>query len=127
MIAFLIQLQEVVRHLNIVGEIIELAVISVVLYQILRLLRGTQGTQILVGLVVLTVIGVLSTTFNLVLLSWLFKNGAPYLVIAIIVMFQLELLRSLDHIGRFSRLGHPLSAFSTPEYSQAISETIRAA
>jgi len=127
MIAFLIQLQEVVRHLNIVGEIIELAVISIVLYQILRLLRGTQGTQILVGLVVLAVVGVLATTFNLVLLSWLFRNGAPYLVIAIIVMFQPELRRALDQLGRLGHLGRPLSAFSTSQYSQAISETIRAA
>ncbi|OLC23462.1 MAG: TIGR00159 family protein [Chloroflexi bacterium 13_1_40CM_3_65_12] len=123
---FVVQFQEVVRHLGWV-EVIDVAVISIVLYYVLRLLRGTQGTQILVGLVVLTVIGVLSSTFNLVLLSWLFKNGAPYLVIAIIVMFQPELRRALDQLGRLSHLGHPLSAFSTPEYSQAISETIRAA
>src|SRR6202011_6203380 len=76
---------------------------------------------------VLAVVGVLATTFNLVLLSWLFRNGAPYLVIAIIVMFQPELRRALDQLGRLSRLGHPLSAFSTPEYSQALSEAIRAA
>ena len=125
---FMVQFQEVVRHLGWV-ELIDVAVITIVLYYVLRLLRGTQGTQILVGLVVLAVVGVLASTFNLVLLSWLFKNGAPYLVIAIIVMFQPELRRALDQLGRLSHLGlgHPLSAFSTPEYSQAISETIRAA
>ena len=123
---FLVQLQEVVRHLG-WGELIDVAVISIVLYSVLRLLRGTQGTQILVGLVVLAVVGVLASTFNLVLLSWLFKNGAPYLVIAIIVMFQPELRRALDQLGRLRHLGRPLSAFSTPEYSLAISETIRAA
>jgi diadenylate cyclase len=118
--------EEVLRHLGWI-EVVDVAVITIVLYYVLRLLRGTQGTQILVGLVVLAVIGVLSSTFNLVLLSWLFKNGAPYLVIAIIVMFQPELRRALDQLGRLSKLGRPLSAFSTPEYSQAISETIRAA
>src|SRR4030088_767009 len=121
-----IQLEEVARHLGWV-EVIDVAVITIVLYYVLKLLRGTQGTQILVGLVVLAVVGVLSTTFNLVLLSWLFKNGAPYLVIAIIVMFQPELRRALDQLGRLGHLGRPLSAFSTPPYSQAISETIRAA
>ena len=123
---FLVQFQEVVRHLG-WGELIDVAVISIVLYSVLRLLRGTQGTQILVGLVVLAVVGVLASTFNLILLSWLFKNGAPYLVIAIIVMFQPELRRALDQLGRLRHLGRPLSAFSTPEYSLAISETIRAA
>src|SRR3979411_2487025 len=94
---FIAQAEEVIRQLGWL-EIIDVAVITIVLYQVLRLLRGTQGTQILVGLVVLAVIGVLATTFNLVLLSWLFKNGAPYLVIAIIVMFQPELRRALDQL-----------------------------
>lgn len=103
-------------------------VVAVVLYYLLRLVRGTQGTQILVGLVVLAFIGVLATTFNLVLLSWLFNHGAFFLVIAIIIIFQPELRRAVDQLGRLGRLGrHPLSAFSTPEYSLAISETIRAA
>ena len=122
-----VQLQEVLRHLGWV-EVIDVAVISFVLYQGLRLLRGTQGTQILVGLVVLTALGVLATAFNLALLSWLFKNGAAYLVIAIIVIFQPELRRAVDQLGRLGHLGrHPLSAFNTPEYSLAISEAIRAA
>ncbi len=123
---FLVTSQEVVKHLSWL-ELIDVAVISIILYQVLRLLRGTQGTQILVGLVLLAVIGVLASTFNLVLLTWLFKNGAFFLVIAIIVMFQPELRRALDQLGRLGHIGRPLSAFSTPQYSQAISEAIRAA
>jgi diadenylate cyclase len=123
---FLIQLQEVVRHLSWL-EIVDVAVIAVILYYVLRLVRGTQGTQILVGLVVLLLIGALATTFNLVLLSWLFKNGAGLLAIAIVVIFQPELRRAVDQLGRLGNLGRPLSGFSTPLYTQAISEAIRAA
>ncbi|HWO93024.1 MAG TPA: diadenylate cyclase CdaA, partial [Methylomirabilota bacterium] len=123
---FLAQYQEVVRHLSWL-EIIDVAVIAVILYYVLRLVRGTQGTQILVGLVVLALIGAIATTFNLVLLSWLFRNGAGLLAIAIIVIFQPELRRAVDQLGRLGNLSRPLSAFSTPQYSQAISETIRAA
>ena len=57
-------------------EIIDVAVVAFVLYQLLRLLRGTQGTQIVVGLIVLAVVGVVSTSLNLVLLSWLFPRAA---------------------------------------------------
>jgi diadenylate cyclase len=123
---FLVQYQEVVRHLSWL-EIVDVAVIAVILYYVLRLVRGTQGTQILVGLVVLALIGAIATTFNLVLLSWLFRNGAGLLAIAIIVIFQPELRRAVDQLGRLGNIGRPLSAFSTPQYSQAISETIRAA
>src|SRR6266571_2908871 len=123
---FIVQFQEVMRHLTWL-ELVDVAVIAVILYYVLRLVRGTQGTQLLVGLVVLALIGALATTFNLVLLSWLFRNGAGLLAIAIIVIFQPELRRAVDQLGRLGHIGRPLSAFSTPQYSQAISETIRAA
>jgi diadenylate cyclase len=122
---FLIQLQEVLRHLGWV-EVIDVAVVAFVLYQLLRLLRGTQGTQILVGLVLLAVVGVLATQLNLVLLSWLFKNAGFFILIGVIVMFQPELRRALDQLGRLGHIGRPLAGYSTRLYSQAISEAIRA-
>jgi diadenylate cyclase len=123
---FLRQLAEVVLHIG-AGEVIDVAVVAFVLYQLLRLLRGTQGIQILVGLVVLAVIGVVATQFNLILLSWLFKNATFFIIIGIIVMFQPELRRALDQLGRIGHIGRPLSGFNTQVYSQAMSEAIRAA
>src|SRR5438046_2084388 len=105
---FWLQLLEVVRHLGPV-EIIDVIVVTFVLYQLLRLLRGTQGTQILVGLVLLAVVGIVSVAFNLILLSWLFRNAIFFIVIAIIVMFQPELRRALDQLGRIGPIGRPLS------------------
>lgn len=122
---FLRQLSDVIRHLG-WFEVIDVAVVAFVLYQLLRLLRGTQGTQILVGLVLLAVAGVLATQLNLLLLSWLFKNAGFFILIGVIVMFQPELRRALDQIGRLGKLGRPLSGYSTRLYSQAMSEAIRA-
>jgi diadenylate cyclase len=119
------QLLDVLRHLGPV-EIIDVAVVAFLLYQVLRLLRGTQGTQILVGLILLAVVGILSTTFNLVLLSWLFRNATFFILIAVIVMFQPELRRALDQLGRMTRIGRPLSRYNASQYNQAISEAIRA-
>jgi diadenylate cyclase len=123
---FLNQLFEVMRHVGPI-EIVDVAVVAFVLYQLLRLLRGTQGVQILVGLILLAVIGILSTTFNLVLLSWLYRNATAYIIIAVIVMFQPELRRALDQLGRMGQIGRPLSRFNARQYNQAISEAIRAA
>jgi diadenylate cyclase len=123
--AFWQQLIEVARHLGPV-EIVDVAVVAFILYQVLRLLRGTQGIQILVGLILLAVIGILSTTFNLVLLSWLFKNATFFIIIAVIVMFQPELRRGFDQLGRIGHIGRPLSRFSARQYNLAISEAIRA-
>jgi len=123
---FWLQLLEVLKHLGPL-EVIDVAVVTFILYQLLRLLRGTQGTQILVGLILLAVVGVVSTTLNLILLSWLFSNAAFFIIIAVIVMFQPELRRGLDQLGRISQLGRPLSRFNARQYNQAISEAIRAA
>jgi diadenylate cyclase len=126
---FYSQLQDVVRHLGWV-ELIDVVVVAFVLYQVLRLLRGTQGLQVLVGLVLLAVIGVVANQFNLVLLGWLFRNAAFFIVIAVLIMFQPELRRALDQVGRLGNLGRfgtPLSSYNPGLYNQAISEAVRAA
>ena len=119
------QLLQVVRHLGVI-EVIDVAVVAFVFYQLLRLLRGTQGTQILVGLILLAVVGVVATSFNLVLLSWLFHNATFFIVVAVIVMFQPELRRALDQLGRIGHIGRPLGNYNARQYNQAISEAIRA-
>ena len=123
---FFLQLAQVVRHLG-WGEIIDVAVVAFVLYQLLRLLKGTQGTTILVGLILLALLGIVAGQFNFVLLTWLFKNAAFFIVIGVIVMFQPELRRALDQLGRLGHIGRPLTGFNTRLYTQAISEAIRAA
>ena len=122
---FWTQLLEVWHHLGPI-EVIDVAVVAFILYQVLRLLRGTQGTQIVVGLIVLAAVGVIATTWNLILLSWLFKNATFFIILAVIVMFQPELRRAMDQLGRIGHIGRPLSRFNTRQYNQAISEAIRA-
>ena len=112
-------------------EIVDVLVVAVILYQLLRLVRGTQAIQLIVGLVVLVIVGVAATAFHLVLLSWLFQSAAPFIVIAIIVLFQPELRRILDQVGRIGHiggaLGRPLSAIGDQLSGRVVSETIRAA
>lgn len=111
------------------AEVIDVAVVALILYQVMKLLRGTQGFTVLIGLVVLAIVGVLARTFNLVLLSFIFQNPATPTVIAlaVIVMFQPELRRALDQMGRLGRLGRPLTGFNQRLFSQAMQEAIRAA
>ena len=108
-------------------EILDVIVVSVILYQLLRLVRGTQALQLLVGLFLLAIVGVVASQLNLILLKWLFQNAAPFVVIAIIVLFQPELRRMLDQVGRIGHLGRPLSAFNHQLFNRSIAEAIRAA
>ena len=120
------QLWLILRHVGPV-EIVDVLLVAFLLYQLLRLVRGTQATQLIVGLVVLAMVGVLASQLHLILISWLFQNAAPFIVIGIIVLFQPELRRILDQVGRIGHLGRPLSAFNPQLFNRSIAEAIRAA
>ncbi len=108
-------------------EVVDVVLVAFILYQVLKLVRGTQATQLIVGLVLLAILGLAASRLRLILLGWLFTNAAPFVVIAIIVLFQPELRRVLDQVGRFGHLGRPLSAFNQQLFNRAITEAIRAA
>ena len=107
-------------------EIVDVAIVAFILYQLLRLVRGTQAMQLIVGLVLLAMVGLVANLFHLLLLIWLFQNAAPFVVIAIIVLFQPELRRILDQVGRMSHF-NPLGGFNQQVLNRSIAEAIRAA
>ena len=128
--------QQVVHQIQVViqqvgwKELIDVAVVSFILYQLLRLVRGTQAIQLIVGLVLLAALGIGANALNLLLLSWLFQNAAPFIVICLIVLFQPELRRILDQIGRIGHLGNlsrPPWAFNPSMLARSIAEASRAA
>ena len=108
-------------------EVIDILIVAVILYQLLKLVRGTRAAELIVGLVLLAVVGVVASTLNLILLKWLFQNAAPFVVIAVIVLFQPELRRALDQVGRLSHLNLQLSQFNPQAFNRGVAEAIRAA
>ena len=108
-------------------EVIDVLVVAVIFYQLLKLVQGTRAAELIVGLVLLTVVGLLAGALHLILRGWLFTNAAPFVVIAVIILFQPELRRALDQFGRLSHLNIQLQAFSPQLYSKAVAEVIRAA
>lgn len=121
------ELVAVLGRVGPVYEVIDVVAVAFILYQLLRLVRGTQATQLIVGLVVLGIIGMVATQLHLIVLGWLFQNAAPFAVLAIVILFQPELRRALDQVGRIGHLGRPLSAFNPQLFNRSIAEAIRAA
>ena len=108
-------------------ELLDVLVVALILYQLLKLVTGTRAAELIVGLVLLSLVGVIATTLNLILLRWLFQTAAPFVVIAVIVLFQPELRRALDQVGRLSHLNLQLSQFNPQAFNRGIAEAIRAA
>lgn len=84
--------------------VLDILVVAFVIYWVLVLLRGTTAMTLLRGITILLLGGfVLSTVFQLTVLSWLLRNSFPALLVAIPILFQPELRRALERVGRTGR------------------------
>jgi diadenylate cyclase len=82
-------------------SVIDILLVSTIFFWLFRLIRGTQAVPLLRGLVIVGFVGVVvSTVFQLTAFSWLIRNSLPALLVAIPVVFQPELRRLLERLGR---------------------------
>ncbi len=85
------------------SAIIDIMIIAIVVFAIFRVLRGTRAVTLMRGVLVLVLIlFVLSRLFDLLIVSFVLENGLFALVIAAAIVFQSEIRRGLDRLGRTS-------------------------
>lgn len=104
------------------ASIIDILLVALVFYWILSLIQGTQAVQLLRGILILSVLAAIAASaFNsLTAFSWLLSKALPALLIAIPVIFQPELRRALERVGRTGRI------FATPYQSTELDKAIDA-
>ena len=110
-----------------IRDIVDILIVAFLLYQLLKLIRGTQAVQLLVGLAVLLVIGLLAQAFQLRLLQFIFANAGTAILIGVIVLFQPELRRALDQVGRLGTVRFILGRHTTQPVARTVEEVVRAA
>jgi diadenylate cyclase len=89
---------------NSVINLVDLALVTTLIYAILVLVRGTRAVQLLRGLIVLALLFLLLSSFvELPAFQWLVSNTLPVLLLAFPVIFQPELRRALEQLGRAGR------------------------
>ena len=87
------------------NSLIDIALVTAIFYGILRLFAGTQGVQLLRGVLVIILVGALAANFSgLVAFTWLIRTGGVAILIALPVIFQPELRRALERLGRTGRI-----------------------
>jgi diadenylate cyclase len=83
-----------------VTSVIDILAVAILIYELLLIVRGTRAAQILVGIGTLTLIYGLSVYARLEALRSLLSYLVPYFPIAVIILFQSEIRRTLARIGR---------------------------
>lgn len=91
-------------------DLVDIGIVTLVFYSITFMFRGTQAVALFRGiaLVVIVLISV-AAIFRLEALSWLLANSLTALVIAVPVIFQPEIRRVLERLGRGSVFGSRLA------------------
>ena len=97
-----------------IGDLIDIIIVTFILYYIFSLIKDTKAYQMAIGLGIIGVLFLISELGNLVALNWLIKIFSPFLIIAIIVLFQGEIRRFLTTLGSRS-FRKPLSLKSITE------------
>src|SRR5438105_13738773 len=72
-------------------NVLEILLIAVVFYQFLLLVRGTRAAQMLVGIGTLAILLFTLRRLQLPVINWITDHLLPYLIFAIIVVFQAEI------------------------------------
>lgn len=88
---------------SVVSMVLDICIVTALFYYIFLLMQGTRAVQLFKGLLVLVAAVTLSTWLQLSTLGWLLSSLWSVIVLAVAVIFQPEIRRTLEQIGR-SRL-----------------------
>ncbi|AMV59996.1 Diadenylate cyclase spyDAC [Pediococcus damnosus] len=83
-------------------NLIDILVVWFVIYELIMLVRGTKAVQLFRGIIVIILIKVISVLLGLSTVSWIMDQVINWGVIAMVVIFQPEIRRGLEHLGRGS-------------------------
>lgn len=85
-------------------DYLDIAIIAFLIYQLVTITRQTRAIQVLKGLAVIIVASYLSEIIGLTTLNWVLRSILNNGVIALMILFQPELRKALEQIGRSAKL-----------------------
>ena len=107
-------------------DVVDILVVAYIIYRVMKLLKDTSAARLAKGILILVLIMLFASFLHLTMISWLLRNALSVGVFAVVVIFQPELRRLLEQIGKgnFSRLIVPADA--PDEVESMITATVSA-
>ncbi|PPX65609.1 TIGR00159 family protein [Limosilactobacillus fermentum] len=81
-------------------NLIDILVIWFLIYELMVLVRGARAVQLFKGIIIIIVVNLISWYIGLTTVSWVMDQIINWGVIAMVVIFQPEIRRGLEHLGR---------------------------
>ncbi len=125
------KIYEILSSLNIeqdigINNIIDILIVSVVIYKVLMLVKETRAEQLIKGIIILLIALKFSEWANLVVIHFLLKNTVTIGAVALLIVFQPELRKALEYLGRSKFLKQSFMEFMDEEVEDHIHELMDA-
>lgn len=88
-----------IKNIN-VSSILDILAVSYLFYKGYMLIRETRAEQLLKGIILIIILIPISKVLRLEMLYWILSNTITIGVLSFIIIFQPEIRRGLEHIGR---------------------------
>ena len=95
------QIKLIFSNISIIN-IVDISLVYLILYKGYMLIKNMRAKQLVKGIALIIVITQLSEVFKLYTLSWILNSTLQVGFIALVILFQPELRRALEYIGRTS-------------------------
>lgn len=109
-----------------ISDVIDMIIVAFVIYKVLEFIRETRAEQLVKGLLILVIATFLSGVFRLHTLNWILSGTLTLGVVALIIVFQPELRRGLEYIGRKRFLRPRFSEIDKDRAKQTASVIVKA-
>lgn len=83
-----------------ISDVVDIAVVSFLIYQVVKLVRETSSARIIRGVIILIAAMWLSNILQLTMVNYLFRAILTWGIVVIAIVFQPELRRILERVGR---------------------------
>lgn len=108
-----------------ITDIIDILIVAVVIYYLMKHFRKTRAAQLFKGIGIILVVTYLAEWLHLNVISFVLGNVIQIGLIALVIIFQPELRRALEHVGR-SKFGRWF-ADEKNDHQELVPEVCRAA
>ena len=109
-----------------IADVLDILIVAFLIYKVLVFIRKAGVQQLLQGIILLVAAMVASDLLNLHTINWLLRSVVAIGAVALIIIFQPELRRGLETVGRGKLFGSSRSATAKAEGKRIVSELVSA-
>lgn len=107
-----------------ITDIIDIVIVTFVIYKLLGYLESSRAFQLAKGIGIVIIVALLASVLDLYVLSWILTQILSIGLVFLVVVFQPELRRALDYLGR-SKLGLRQVNISTEYNMDIVNEIVK--